>query len=561
MNFSFYNYIFFYFIILFSVIGYGLFFAKITQRTNIQKNFGYAGLLGLFFLTIYSYISHFIIAHSLLHNSILVILGIFFFIFYIFRDPNNKKEIYFTLCIFLILFISALIFKTHDDFPYYHFAYSYHLTQSSVLIGIGPFSHGFRTPSSIFYLNSLFYLPSISFYMFHMPALLVMGFSNIIIIKKILNNFRKNQINFITYFSLFSVIFINIFFYRISEHGTDRSAQILVFLLLIEVILFINFIPNIKKQITKIYLLISLIISFKAFYILYLLFFLPILNKFHKEKKIKDIFKLFKNSYFIYSSLLILLVLITSFLSTGCFLFPVVSTCFQNLPWSADIEVVIHMNNWYEQWSKAGAAPNFRITNIDPLVYIAKFNWVSNWVDLYFFNKVSDLLLGILATVFVSFCFFYSKTKNNFYKNKEINMIYFVLIMLFFEWFYNHPALRYGGYCLLACVIFIPASIFMEKYSIQQKQLFKKFLILIVITFTVFTGRNISRLSKEINLYSYKPLKETYYRITDHHFRIDKEMNKLIDNYELCKIKGKKCDKSLKPIIIKIAGIYIFTQN
>ena len=52
------------------------------------------------------------------------------------------------------------------------------------------------------------------------------------------------------------------------------------------------------------------------------------------------------------------------------------------------------MNNWYEQWSKAGATPNFRVD--DPENYIKGFNWVSNWIDLYFFNKVSDFLAGLI---------------------------------------------------------------------------------------------------------------------------------------------------------------------
>ena len=52
------------------------------------------------------------------------------------------------------------------------------------------------------------------------------------------------------------------------------------------------------------------------------------------------------------------------------------------------------MNNWYEQWSKAGAGPNFRVENASE--YIKYFNWVSNWMDMYFFNKVSDFVLEFL---------------------------------------------------------------------------------------------------------------------------------------------------------------------
>jgi hypothetical protein len=43
------------------------------------------------------------------------------------------------------------------------------------------------------------------------------------------------------------------------------------------------------------------------------------------------------------------------------------------------------MNDWYEQWSKAGANPNFRVEN--PQEYIQYFNWVSNWFERIFFYK------------------------------------------------------------------------------------------------------------------------------------------------------------------------------
>ena len=58
---------------------------------------------------------------------------------------------------------------------------------------------------------------------------------------------------------------------------------------------------------------------------------------------------------------------------------------------------VIKMKEWYELWSKGGAGPNFRIDN--PEEYIKNFNWISNWIDIYFFNKVSDFILGIILLI------------------------------------------------------------------------------------------------------------------------------------------------------------------
>ena len=39
-----------YFIILYSVLGFGLFFEKFFYKKNNKNNLGYVGLLGIFFL-------------------------------------------------------------------------------------------------------------------------------------------------------------------------------------------------------------------------------------------------------------------------------------------------------------------------------------------------------------------------------------------------------------------------------------------------------------------------------------------------------------------------------
>jgi hypothetical protein len=49
---------FFYFLIIFSTLGYGLIFVKIFDKKNIDINYGYIGLIGVFFFNhIFVYIS------------------------------------------------------------------------------------------------------------------------------------------------------------------------------------------------------------------------------------------------------------------------------------------------------------------------------------------------------------------------------------------------------------------------------------------------------------------------------------------------------------------------
>ena len=101
-------------------------------------------------------------------------------------------------------------------------------------------------------------MPHAKYYLFHLGSIYILGFANIILLKKIDNyfsylNLKKEKINVTNYLSLFSIIFINIFFYRIAEHGTDRSAQILIFLLIIELMIFIN-LRELKVKIYLIYI-------------------------------------------------------------------------------------------------------------------------------------------------------------------------------------------------------------------------------------------------------------------------------------------------------------------
>ena len=549
-------FIFSYLLILLSVVGFGFLSSIIFNKFNISNNLGYYGLIGLLFLGIYSYISSIFIKHSYIHNSTLILIGLISFLYYL--TKNFKKftpQIYHFLTIFFIFFISSIIFKMHDDFPYYHFPYSYILTQHNLIIGMGNLNLGFRTPSSLFYINSIFYLPYIKFYMFMMPAILILGFVNNIIYEKIINNIKVNKANYITYFSLLVLIFINIFFYRIGEHGNDKSAQILIFLLVIEILIFLDQSKFDKKLLSKVYLLIGLIVSLKAFYVFYSLVVLILIFKVLKKKKLTDgILFFIKNVYFVPLIIFFILVVGSYFLNTGCLIYPVSFTCFENFSWAINKLEVIGVNNWYEQWSKAGAGPDYRVEN--PLEYISYFNWVGNWIDKYFFNKVSDFLLGIFILLLIVNIFLFSsqKKKINFPK---IRLLIFFLLLLLFEWFYNHPTLRYGGYCIIASIIFLFFAIRLNKYKLDKNKLIKSFNALILITIIIFLGRNLNRIINEVEFYSYKPMKNVNYMISEEYFDIPELINKKITNYNLCNLKNQKCKSEDKIKIKKYFNNYI----
>ena len=268
---------FYFYIISFSIIGYGFFVSKFLDIN--KNNFGLLGLIGIVFLCFFSYFSSLFVKHNYFFNSLFIIIGLLIFIFSLRKISSLKREFinFFIVFILLILFIS--ISKNHDDFPYYHFPYMILLTEHSHPIGLGLLNNGFRSPSSIFFIGSMFYLPGINFYLFHLTPALIMGFSNLLLLNLTLNKkiFYKNK--FINFLSLLSLVFINIFFYRLAEHGTDRSGMIIIIISIIYLLHLINnSYQNEKNENINYLKIIAILICFaatiKPSFLIYLIFFL-----------------------------------------------------------------------------------------------------------------------------------------------------------------------------------------------------------------------------------------------------------------------------------------------
>ena len=100
------NYLIFllsYFLIVLSVVGHGVLAIKLT-KTNISiDEIGFVGLVGIFFLILYSYITHFFISHGYIHNIIFIIIGLVS-IYYFRNKILTKKNLFFYFQFFLLFF-------------------------------------------------------------------------------------------------------------------------------------------------------------------------------------------------------------------------------------------------------------------------------------------------------------------------------------------------------------------------------------------------------------------------------------------------------------------------
>ena len=523
-------------LILISILGFGFFTSKKIIKLN-NLNLGYQGIIGIFFLLLISYITTQFIAHNEIFNSIILIIGIILFIFYFKQFNFNKANAKLLIILFILSLIFILVGKNHDDFHYYHFPYIITLIEYSHPIGLGNLNHGFKTHSSIFLLSSLFSLPGAKYNLFHLAPVYIMLFSNFVLLKLIFNKkIFKNEI-FVIYLSLASFTFINIFFSRLGEHGTDKSAMILIILLLVNYIYFVNKkIEGIDSNYLKIFTIIfTIIISLKAMYIIYIILFIPlIIHVYNKKNSIS----LFFNVNLFYCLLLLGFVILTNFFNTGCLLFPEKKTCFFDMPWSLSLDTVEYLRIHYENWAKAGSGAGYALKQADKLNYISNFNWVENWIEKFFFNKVSDFIYALFFMSIIFVTLFKSSKSQIIYK-RNYRLIFFLLLAILTIWFLVHPLLRYGGYHLFFLIIFIPLSFFLEKFSKGIKNLDRKILTIVMITAFVFIGRNASRLAKEYKIYSYNPLINVNYPIKggkSGSFRMQKRIEKIINEKKAKKI-------------------------
>ena len=128
---------------------------------------------------------------------------------------------------------------------------------------------------------------------------------------------------------------------------------------------------------------------------------------FLKKKLFVEIFKKKNAILVVIVSLSVFLNLSIYYLNTGCFLYPAEKTCFFEPIWSIPKEEVNIMSTHYEWWAKAGGGPGYS-HELKKEEYIKNFVWLENWIEKYFFNKVSDTLLGIIfMCLVVVFTFFF----------------------------------------------------------------------------------------------------------------------------------------------------------
>ena len=401
------------------------------------------------------------------------------------------------------MFIGFFIAKTNEDFPFYHLPMSLQIVEQKIQFGLGNLNIGYNHYSSLFLLNSLFYLPVTGIYLFNLTNFLfqVFFFSSLLVF---LNN--KKIPDFVLILIGITFLIFLTKFNRLAEYGVDMPGQLLVTLGIIFCLIFI-FLEKKPDKETSLslfelsFFLMIFALSTKILYLIYLLIPLVLVLFFFN---LKDLIKYFLKIKFLLVSLLcIISVIFYNFANSGCLIYPLSSTCFYNIfSWSLSESLIDHMNLHYSTWAKGGIGPNFSVES--PKDYVHGLKWVSHWFDIYFFNKVSDYLLLLGFFIILLLSLFRNNFKNKIKKNnfkKNFLLVYVLIVLVFLYWFLNFPTLRYAGYSIVFFIIILPFSYFMSgRLEINNMKTKKKFQILLIICIVVFNLRNLNRINNEMSL-------------------------------------------------------------
>ena len=454
------------YLILLSIFGYAFIFKKIVKKNLFYSVNNIDFFYGLFILILLSLFINFF-APLKFFSIPIVIIGLLLFIY------GKKIKIYNVNFIFYFILIPIISFFSYYngsnvDSPMYHLQVlkwigehkiSLGLINLEIRLGMNSSWHsflalmniGFKTWSAKYYISNIL-IAVITVQVISQKTLSLSGL------------FLFLSVSYLTLFSYLHPFNNGIILNHLGNPEVDIAAMVLFFF---SIYFFLKLVEtNFKsKELTNLLsVVIFLSISTKLSNITLVLIPLYIFFK-HKQY-------FFLNSTHYIILLASFLWMVRSFLISGCFLFPVKSTCFST-PWLESVDKI-------EYFSKIimGFARDTRLrdkyTNFD--YTIDSSQWILPWFQDYFLNtsllKISTalLLLSILLAILFLVLNKSFYIHNSIKKNLLFILIYFIITFLI--WF-QAPEIRFGwGWIIALPCLVISGIIFHLPYIRKIKQFY-----------------------------------------------------------------------------------------
>ena len=484
------------FVSTFVITSYGKFFISLTFSNNFQSNLNISekGLIGIIVISFLGLLVNFVLPLNQILSSTLFIIGIILGVKY--RIYLNKEYLIITSLISFILIIYSNV--NRPDAGLYHLPITSILNESKIIIGLTNIHFRFGHGSLIQYLSALHntFFFNISF--LTIPLVTVFSIYIFFIYKKIVFFFKDKNTTLSLLYLIFFVIGIYAF-NRYSAYGNDASAHIFYFyfyLKLLEIFL--------KQNLTidKFFFLFLIAIFLSTLKVFMIISIIPLLYLF---LKIKSKITIFKNLKFYLFLSLFTMFLIKSILISGCMFFPIKNSCFDSLKIfneAKTIETARVSEAWAKGWpDKKNSNSSFKKFNKD-------FNWFLTWKNnhlLYIYEKLLPILLFLLIT------YIYVMTRTNLgnknylklKRDTKFNILFLFLFTGFTVvlWLIKFPLYRFGFSFLITFIVLIFFISIKDKLNyISVDKLRNFFIILVIISLSGLTLKNINRISHDVKV-------------------------------------------------------------
>ena len=495
--------IIFNYLILLSIFGYAFIFKKFLKKNLLNSLTNCDFFYGLFFLILLSLFINFFFPLKFFSFPIFLI-GLVFFIF------GKKIKIYKINFFFYFILISIISFFSYFngnnvDSPMYHLQVLKWMSEHKITLGLinlemrlgnnsswhsflALMDFGFKTWSTKYYLSNIL----IAVITVQVISQKTLSLSNL---------FLFLSVCYLVLFSYLHPFNNGIILNHLGNPEVDIASMMLfffsiyLFLKLVET----NFIS--KELIDLLSVVIFLSISTKLSNIGLVLIPLYIFFK-HKQ-------------YFFFNSIHYVIILASllwttrSFLISGCFLFPVKSTCFST-PWLESVDKIEHFSKIIMGFARDTRLRD-KYTNFD---YIIDSNqWILPWFNDYFLNtsllKISaallflSIILAILFLILNKSFYIHNIIKKNFL----FIFIYFVIAILI--WF-QAPEIRFGwGWIIALPCLVISGLIFHLPFIKNIKKLYFSSILtglFILLAFKHLEKFQIQNLILNKKIYSYEKI-------------------------------------------------------
>lgn len=433
---------------------------------------------GCFFLGSLALIINFFYPINKIVNNFLIIIGIISFAYY-FNEFRKKQDLFY---ITLFCFFTLLLETTNrPDAGLYHLPFIGVLNSSEIILGLANINTKFGHTSFYQYISSTFYNSIFKDRALFIPIGLMWAASLILFFEIACSKKIENKIKIL---ALFFGSAIAIEMNRFSGFGNDDITHIIFFIMIIYSFHIFSTNDQFEK---KNYLNIILILSLLLF-----------LNKTLYAPVIFLVcyiyFKLGFNIFIFNKKYLFLIFILCcwflkNFLMTGCIIYPINFTCFDNFTWStnfADKEAII-----IEAWAKS--YPDQK-ESYDMSLFIENFNWLPTWSQHHLKLIINKLSIIIAVFLILSFLINFNGKKLKSFKFEKI-IIFFISLMIFF-WFFKLPLYRFGSGFLITAAALITVY-FLNKFNSYYFNIILKTMTTVLLV--AILSKNLVRITKKFN--------------------------------------------------------------